>query len=102
MDSTLRKLTLTCPQVLESAFLDMLDSLENLPGYTILNALGRGSTIDQLNQQEKVIGAMNTLMIIFILPESQIDQILSVVATNFSHTQITYWVEPVLDFARLQ
>jgi nitrogen regulatory protein PII len=102
MDSTLRKLTLTCPQVLESAFLDMLDSLENLPGYTILNALGRGSTIDQLNQQEKVIGAMNTLMIIFILPESQIDQILSAVATNFSHTQITYWVEPVLDFARLQ
>ena len=102
MDSTIRKLTLICPQVLQPTFLDMLDNLENLPGYTILNALGRGSSIDQMNQQEKVIGAMNTLMVIMILPESQIDEVLSSVTSNFSHTQISYWVEPVLDYARLQ
>lgn len=102
MDSPIRKLTLNCPRVLEPTFLDMLDSLEDLPGYTILHAFGRGSSIDQLNQREQVRGAMDTLMVIMVLPQSQIDQILSAVASNFSHTQISYWVEPVLDFARLQ
>lgn len=102
MDSSLRKLTIICPRVLDSNFLDVLDSIEDLPGYTVVDALGRGPTTEQLSQREQVKGAMDAIMAIMILPQSQLDSVLSAVASSFAHTHISYWVEPVLDFARLQ
>lgn len=102
MDSSLRKLTLVCPKDAGISILDCLDTLKpELPGYTFIDGQGRGRHMDYVTANEKVQGAMRVIMVIVILPEEQIENVLSVVKQTYRRPQISYWVEPVLDFGRL-
>jgi nitrogen regulatory protein PII len=103
MDTPLRKLTLTCPKAGAISILDALDDIEpNLPGYTFIDGQGRGPQLDYMNASEKVQGAMRVVLIVIILPESQIEDVLAVVKAVYHRPQLSYWVEPVLDFGKLQ
>ncbi|MEZ5945714.1 MAG: DUF3240 family protein [Hyphomonas sp.] len=103
MDTPLRKLTLVCPKSIEPTLLDTLDGLvPELPGYTSQDGLGRGSSMDLASTAEKVKGAMRIFTVIMVLPEDGIAHVLEAVRRACPRRQISYWVEPVLDFGRLK
>lgn len=103
MDTPLRKLTLVCPKNIEPALLDGLDGLvPELPGYTCQDGLGRGSSMNLASSSEKVKGAMRVITVLIILPDERIAGVLEMVRRTCPRRQISFWVEPVLDFGRLQ
>ncbi|MEZ6000921.1 DUF3240 family protein [Hyphomonas sp.] len=103
MDSPLRKLTLVCPRSIEPTLLDTLDGLDPpLPGYTSHDGLGRGSSMDLASTAEKVKGAMKIFTVQMVLPENVIPMVLEAVRQACPRRQISYWIEPILDFGRLQ
>ena len=103
MDTPLRKLTLVCPKSIEPTLLDTLEGLDPaLPGYTSQDGLGRGSSMDLASTAEKVKGAMKVFTVTIILPEGGIPVVLEAVRIACPRRQISYWIEPVLDFGRLK
>lgn len=103
MDPSLRKLTLACPRNIETAILDALDNIEPpLAGYSFMPAKGRGSNTQLMAVSERVQGAGNIVLIQLILTETDIDSVLDIIRTNCPRPNISYWVEPVVDFGRLQ
>lgn len=103
MDTSLRKLTLVCPKVAGTTILDCLDNVQpKLAGYSFFTGQGRGEHLDLLSASEKVQGSMPVMMIVMILPEERIEHLLAEIKKAYRRPQISYWVEPVLDFARLQ
>ncbi|MCB9961599.1 MAG: DUF3240 family protein [Hyphomonas sp.] len=103
MDAPLRKLTLVCPKSIEPTLLDTLEGLTpELPGYTSQDGHGRGASMDLASTAEKVKGAMRIFTVIMVLPESGIGAVLEAVRQACPRRQISYWIEPVLDFGRLK
>ena len=103
MDTPLRKLTLVCPKNIEPALLDALDGIvPELPGYTSQDGLGRGSSMHLASSAEKVKGAMRVITVLIILPEERIEDVLEAVRRACPRRQISFWIEPVLDFGHLQ
>ena len=103
MDTPLRKLTIVCPKSIEATLLDTLEGLDPpLPGYTSQDGLGRGSSMDLASTAEKVKGAMRIITVLMILPENVIPVVLEAVRVACPRRQISYWIEPVLDFGRLK
>lgn len=103
MDTPLRKLTLVCPKNIEPTVLDTLDGLApGLPGYTCLDGFGRGASMHLSSSAEKVKGAMRVFTVLIILPEERINGVLEAIRRACPRRQISYWIEPVLDFGRLQ
>lgn len=103
MDTSLCKLTLSCPKSGAVSIIDALDDLQPaLPGYTLLDGQGRGPSLDYSSASEEVQGAARIVMIIIVLPADQIDDVLSMIRESYRRPQLSYWVEPVLDFGRLQ
>jgi hypothetical protein len=103
MDSPLRKLTLVCPKAIEPTVLDTLDAMvPALPGYTSQDGFGRGSSMHLASAAEKVKGAMKVFSLLLILPEDRIQDVLEVIRCACPRRQISYWIEPVIEFGRLQ
>jgi len=103
MDSPLRKLTLAIPKQIKGTILDVLDDMEPaLQGYSLISAQGRGPLEELGSQAEKVLGASNVVLILVILPDVRIQMVLGAVLEACQRPNISYWVEPVLDFGRLQ
>ena len=102
MGASLRKLTIICPREVESVLADALDTMEpRLPGYTMLEAHGRGGAMQPATAVERVRGAMRMAMFILILPQERIGDVTEMIRRAFPRPQISYWVEPVEDFGRL-
>ena len=100
MDSPLRKLTLVCPRSIQPTVLDTLDAIDPpLPGYTSQDGLGHGSSMDLASTAEKVMKVFTVLM---VLPENAIPLVLETIRQACPRRQISYWIEPVLDFGRLK
>lgn len=103
MDTSLRKLTLAIPKAIKATIFDVLDDMTPaLKGYSFLSAQGRGSGEELTSGPEKVLGASNMILIMLILPEAQISTVLETIRSVCARPKISYWVEPVLDFGRLQ
>lgn len=103
MDTSLRKLTLSCPKSGAVSILDALDTLEPaLPGYTLLDGQGRGPSLEYASGSEAVEGAIRIVLILIVLPANQIEDVLAMVKKNYRRPQLSYWVEPIVDFGRLQ
>ncbi len=103
MDTPLRKLTLTCPKAGAVSILDALDDIEpKILGYTFIDGQGRGPHLDYVNASEKVQGAMRVVLIVMVLPEEQIESVLAMIKEVYRRPQLSYWVEPILDFGKLQ
>lgn len=103
MDTALRKLTLVCPARIETALVDCLDGLDPaLRGYTILRGEGRGASADLPTTAERVRGAMQVITVQIVLPNERISPLLEAVAVACPRPNLAYWIEPILDFGRLQ
>lgn len=103
MDTPLRKLSLVAPRNVEATLVDALDAMvPELPGYTSQDGHGRGSSMHLASTAEKVKGAMNIFTLVMVLPEDRINGVLETVRIACPRRQISYWIEPVLDFGRLQ
>jgi hypothetical protein len=102
MGAPLRKLTIVCPREIEATMADTLNAIEPaLPGYTMIEASGRGPKMEPATAGERVRGALRTSVFIAILPPEQIESVMETVRTTCPRPQIAYWVEPVEDFGRL-
>ncbi|PQA86474.1 DUF3240 family protein [Hyphococcus luteus] len=102
MDAPLRKLTIVCPREVEAVLADALDAMEpSVPGYTLVEAHGRGAAMHSASAVEKVRGALRTAMFILILPRERVEDVTETVRGACPRPQISYWVEPVEDFGRL-
>jgi len=102
MGQTIRKLTIICPRELEATMADALEAIEpRLPGYTVIEASGRGGAMQEASAAERVRGALRMAMFILILPDERLDATTEAVRTACPRPQIAYWVEPVEDFGRL-
>ena len=102
MGASLRKLTIICPREIEAVMADALDAIEpHLPGYTMIEAHGRGPTMQPATSAERVRGALRTAMFILILPAECIVEVTEAIRLAVPRPQIAYWVEPVEDFGRL-
>lgn len=103
MASTLRKLTLAFPRSIEASILDVLDDMEPpLQGYSFISAKGRGADMNLKAVSERVQGAGNILLVQIILMEHDISAVLENIRVTCGRPNISYWVEPILDFGRLQ
>ena len=102
MGAPLRKLTIICPREIEAVLADALDAMEPaLPGYTVIEAHGRGPNMKPVSAVERVQGALRTAMFILILPQERISDVKETIRVACPRPQISYWVEPVEDFGRL-
>ena len=102
MGPPLRKLTIVCPREIEAALADALDAVEPpLPGYTIIEAHGRGGALQPASAVERVRGALRTSMFILVLAQDRIEGVTEAVRIACPRPQISYWMEPVEDFGRL-
>lgn len=103
MDAALHKLTIACPASIEAALVDCLDNHRpELPGYTLARGDGRGSLSQLASAGERVRGAMKMILVLIILPEADVPPVLEAVRRACPRPNIAYWIEPVLDFGRLQ
>lgn len=103
MDTSIRKLTLSCPKLGAVYILDALDDIEPaLPGYTFQEGQGRGPSLEYANGREAVQGAMHVVIIVIVLPAYRIDDVLTMVKEVYRLPHLSYWVEPILDFGRLK
>lgn len=103
MDTPLRKLTLAFPRNIEASILDALDDMEPaLQGYSFMVAKGRGPEMELTAVSERVQGAGNIMLVQIILAENKISDVLETIRVTCARPSISYWVEPVLDFGRLQ
>ncbi|WP_375203531.1 DUF3240 family protein [Hyphococcus sp.] len=102
MGTPLRKLTIVCPREIEAVLADALDAIEPpLPGYTIIEAHGRGGAMQPASAVERVRGALRTAMFILILAQDRVESVTEAVRIASPRQQIAFWVEPVEDFGRL-
>ncbi|MBY9068212.1 DUF3240 family protein [Hyphomonas sp. WL0036] len=103
MDTTLRKLTLVAPALIQVTLMDCLDAIEPaLAGYTVLTGEGRGDGADLPTAAERVRGAMRVVTVLMVVPEREIAPILEAVRQACPRPNIAYWVEPILEFGRLK
>ncbi|MAK64577.1 MAG: hypothetical protein CMF75_07560 [Maricaulis sp.] len=102
MGSTLCKLSVTAPRDIQSALADILDDLpDQVPGYTMLEAEGRGADMALASAAERVRGAMRAVQFVMILPRDEVSGVLDAIAQHCPRRQIAYWIEPVEEFGRL-
>lgn len=102
MGAPLRKLTVLCPKEIEAVMADALDALEpRLPGYTVLDAQGRGANLQPVTAGERVRGARRMAMFVLVLPEARVADVTEAIRIACPRPQIAYWTEPVEDFGRL-
>ncbi|PWE17793.1 hypothetical protein DDZ18_09065 [Marinicauda salina] len=102
MVAPLRKLTLICPREIKQTIADALDAVEPaLPGFTVIDAEGRGPEAELASASERVRGAMRAAMFQIVLPADQVAGVLDALAKECRRPQLAYWTEPVEDFGRL-
>ena len=102
MGPSLCKLSLVCPRDIRTALADILDDLpDTVPGYTMLDAEGRGADMRLATAGERVRGAMQAVQFVMILPRAAVSGVLDAIGARCPRRQIAYWVEPVEDFGRL-
>ena len=103
MVSTLRKLTLVAPQALEASLTDTLLNMDPpAEGLTVIDARGHGASMLMASPAEQVRGAMNTVMVVTVVQSDQIEAALAAVAAACPVPRLSYWIEPVEDFGRLE
>jgi hypothetical protein len=102
MGSSLCKLSVIGPREIQTTLADLLDALpETVPGYTMIEAEGRGVDMSLATAGERVKGAMRAIQFMMILPRDAVPEVLATIAGRCPRRQITYWTEPVEDFGRL-
>lgn len=80
----------------------MLEVEEPLAGFTTWTGQGHGFGFDDASANEHVRGYVERKILVSILKRSTVASVLEKIANTPAISELTYWVEPVENFGRLE
>lgn len=96
MTLTLKRLTILAARELEEALVEaLLDLQPALPGFTTARVSGHGEDFARATAQERVRGRIDRLQLWIVLPDSDVQRVLDMLAARFVHGGLRWWIEPV-------
>lgn len=96
MTLTLKRLTLLAARELEETLVEaLLDLQPALPGFTTALVSGHGEGFARATAQERVRGRIDRLQLWIVLPDSDVQRVLDMLAARFVHSGLRWWIEPV-------
>lgn len=102
MDTSLCKLTITCPRTDTKRITDALDGAQPaIPRYVVVEAVEQGHDTALPSAAERVSGARKISLLTIVLPKGRVEPLIELVRNASSREGVAYWVEPVADFGRL-
>ena len=92
----LTKIVLSCPKTLAEAVVEfLLESEWDAHGFTTVAAAAHGADFAGASLREKVRGSVDTVLVIVILPATEVAPLLEEMRGKFRSAQMHYWTEPV-------
>lgn len=102
MDESLCKLTLAYAPKAEAELVALLlDAEPPLDGFFTWRADGHGLDFAAASLGERVRGRVTRGMLVLVLPRIRVEPLLERIRLNSALTGLSYWVEPVEQYARL-
>lgn len=93
---TLTKLVLSCPGAMVDLVVEfMLESEWDTRGFSTVRASGHGADFTNASLREKVRGSIDTVLVILILPATQVAPLLVELRGKFRSSHMQYWTETV-------
>lgn len=103
MDQSACKLTLIYPPASEEQLVElMMNSDPPLPGFTSWRGEGHGHSFSKASLSERVRGRVARGMLVAVVPRCRLAVILEEIRTKAKVSELTYFVEPIEDFGRLE
>jgi nitrogen regulatory protein PII len=102
MNLSLKRLTVLVPRDLEATVLEaLLDMQPAIPGFTTLAVSGHGERFEGTRVQEQVRGRIERSMTWLVLPEADVERVLTELRRHISSPDVVWWIEPVDAMGRL-
>lgn len=96
MTLVLKRLTLLAARELEETLVEsLLDLQPVLPGFTTALVAGHGEGFDRATVLECARGRVDRLQLWMVLPESDVQRVLDMLAARFAHSRLRWWIESV-------
>jgi len=103
MDKFLCRLTLVCPPDSTERIVELMLSLDPpIPGFTTWEAKGHGFGFVGATVGERVRGHVKRSLITTVIERAEAERLLQIVAQKAPVPHLTFWIEPVERFGRLQ
>lgn len=91
------QLTLLCSLALEEKLLDSLLILPQVSVFTSSESAAHGVNLSNMNAMEQVMGRAQIVQIQVLLSERDKSFVIDQLKSEFAHTQIRYWITPILE-----
>jgi hypothetical protein len=102
MSTTLKRLTMIAPREEEDVLVaTLLEMQPSLPGFTTMPVAGHGEGFAKASVHECVRGRIDRLLLWLVLPQDDVQRVLTVIGQHLPHSQIVWWIEPVDAMGRL-
>lgn len=103
MDKFLCRLTLVCPPDSTERIVELMLSLDPpIPGFTTWEAKGHGFGFVGATVSERVRGHVKRSLITTVIERAEAERLLQIIAQKAAVPHLTFWIEPVESFGRLQ
>lgn len=99
--STLLRLTLIFPPVLEPAITAVLISEPRCPGFTLFDAEGHTGDFESASVTERVLGHVKRRVLWMVLDAQHGNAVLDLLRERIHSRQVRWWLEPVLNEGHL-
>lgn len=95
------RLVLVFPPRLEAALTEAIASDARFPGYTLLHAEGHASDFAHASVAEQVRGRIQKRVLWMLLPQRQVEDVLTLLRAQVDVHDVRWWLEPVLAMGNL-
>lgn len=103
MDKSLCKFTLICPVAGFERIVELMLTLDPpITGFTTWNVEGHGFSFSGASVDERVRGSVRRQMITTVLARETATKLLTEIEEKAALPHLTYWIEPVESFGRMQ
>lgn len=103
MDDNLCKLTLVCPTTGADRITELMLTFDPpVKGFTTWLAEGHGFGFANASINERVRGSVRRQVIVAVIERQTARALLNAIETTAPLQQLTYWIEPVESFGRMQ
>jgi hypothetical protein len=103
MDKFLCKLTFVCPPDSADRIVELMLSLDPpIPGFTTWDVEGHGFGFAGATVSERVRGRIKKNLITAVIERADAERLLQIVAQKAPVPHLTFWIEPIERFGRLQ
>lgn len=101
MNSRHVRLTLVFPPALESNIVQILSSIPQAPGFTILRAEGHGHDFSNATTAEIVRGRIEQRVLWILTDDDMCTALLRTLKEQIPSTQVIWWIDALIDAGRL-